>query len=67
MKPHLKLGLSDYVLIFLTCLMILFFFDRWSDPVEGWLKAVTRPERQMPEPPRDRRDHRNVPEPEEGH
>ena len=50
MKPPFKLGWADYALIVLTCLMILFFFDRWKQPVEDWLKAITQGGRPAPEP-----------------
>jgi len=42
-KPPFKLGWADYALVALTCLMILFFFDRWSAPVQDWLKEITEP------------------------
>ena len=44
MKPPFKLGWADYALVALTCLMVLFFFDRWNAPMKDWLKTVTQPD-----------------------
>ena len=43
MKSPFKLGLADYVLIALTCGLILLVIDRWSDPIEDWLRTITMP------------------------
>ena len=43
MKSPFKLGWADYVLIALTCGLVLLVVDRLSDPVEGWFRTITRP------------------------
>ena len=62
MKSPLKLGLADYVLIALTCLLVLLFVERWNAPVEDWLREITREEQpgsdrtaapDVPDVPRD--------------
>ena len=48
MKPPFKLGWADYALIVLTCLLILLFFERWTQPVNDWLREMTAPQNPIP-------------------
>ena len=49
MKSPLKLGLADYFLIALTCLLVLLFVERWKPDVDAWLKDLTREDPPAPE------------------
>ena len=44
MKPPFKLGLADYVLIALTCGLVLLAIEHWTPALENWLRAVTAQE-----------------------
>lgn len=48
MKFPFKLGWADYALIVLTCLLILLFFERWTQPVNDWLREMTAPQNPIP-------------------
>ena len=43
MKPPFRLGPADYILIALTCGLVLVAVEYWKPVVEDWFRAVTAP------------------------